>query len=132
MAVTIGKLKKKLWKLFSLYMKLKYSLDKKNVSCFTCQARLEIGTSNCQLGHWLPKGGYGYHYFTENNCRPQCYRCNIHLSGNTAVFEHNLRRDIGDEAVNKIYETRHISEKRDRIWYEEKIEHYKNLNKPNE
>lgn len=122
---TISKLKSDLWKVFSLYIKTKYSIDGEWVNCYTCGANIQIGTSNCQAGHWLPKGGYSYHYFNENNVRPQCNRCNRFLDGNTAVFEQNLRKEIGDELVNEIYETRHLSEKRDRIWYLDKIEEYK-------
>lgn len=122
---TISQLKKELWKWFALAMKRARSEDGSYVDCFTCGKPLEIGTSNCHLGHWLPKGGYSGHYFNEHNVRPQCYHCNISLSGNTAVFEYNLRQELGDELVNEIFETRHQSGKRDRQWYEEKIEHYK-------
>lgn len=122
---TVSKAKKKLWTLYAKYMKLKYSNDGLTCNCFTCGANLKIGTSNCQLGHWLPKGGYSYHYFTEDNTRPQCYHCNINLSGNSAVFERNLKAEIGEDRVDEIFNTRHLSEKRNIIWYEELIEHYK-------
>ena len=122
---TLSKLKKELWTLYAKYMKLKYSRDGEYCSCFTCGVVLKIGTSNCQMGHWLPKGGYGFHYFTEDNTRPQCYHCNISLSGNTAVFERNLKAELGDEVVEEIYKTRHNSEKRDAFWYLNKIEEYK-------
>jgi len=123
---TVSKLKKTLWTLYAKYMKLKYSEDGEYCNCFTCGANLKIGTSNCHLGHWLPKGGYSYHYFTEDNTRPQCFHCNISLSGNTAVFERNLKKEIGAERVEEIYNTRHNSEKRNILWYQEKIQHYKN------
>jgi len=122
---TISKLKKELWKIYALYMKLVRSNDG-YCKCYTCDSLIEIGTSNCQMGHWLPKGGYSYHYFTENNTRPQCFHCNISLSGNTAVFEYRLRKEIGNEEVDKIFKSRHFDAKRDRLWYEEKIDYYKN------
>jgi len=119
---SISKLKKDLWKLFALRMKLERS-DKSAefVTCFTCYKHLEIGTSNCQMGHWLTKKGYPYHYFNENNCRPQCYHCNINLSGNSAVFERNLREEIGDQLVDTIYDSRNESSKRSKTWYEDRI-----------
>jgi hypothetical protein len=131
MAKSLPQLKKLLWKEFALFMKLKYSGDGATVCCFTCGAHLEIGTSNCQLGHWLPKGGYSVHYFNPNNCRPQCYHCNVSLSGNTAVFERRLKEEIGEMAVDEIYESRHQSGKRPKEWYIGQIEHYRNQLKCN-
>ena len=122
---SIGQLKKLLWTQFALYNKLIRSHDGKYVDCYTCYKPLEIGTSNCQMGHWLPKGGYSYHYFNVNNVRPQCYHCNISLSGNTAVFEHNLRSEIGDQIVDDIYEARSLKVKRNKAWYIDAIEEYK-------
>lgn len=122
---TLGKLKKELWKLFSLYIKLKYSKDGEHVNCFTCGKLLKIGTSDCQGGHCLPKGGYGGLYFNENNVRVQCYHCNINLSGNTAVFIHELKKEIGEDEYELMYNSRHITIKRTRTDYLELIEKYK-------
>ncbi len=121
----VAQLKKELWKVFALYIKRKHSHEEGKCYCYTCGNTLEIGTSNCQAGHWLTKKGYPYHYFNENNVRPQCYHCNINLSGNSAVFEFNLRLELGSEIVNDIYETRHKLEKRSVAWYEDKIMEYK-------
>jgi len=121
---TISKLKADLWKIYSQVMKRRRSPDGLYVYCYTCDKPLEIGTSNCQLGHWLPKGGYSAHYFTENNTRPQCYHCNINLSGNSAVFERRLREEIGAEAVEQIYESRHETKKLSREWYQAQIDRY--------
>ena len=66
----IKPLKTKLWKLFSLYVKLRCSKNGVMTECYTCKVPLQIGTKNCQAGHWLPKGTYGYHYFNPDNVRP--------------------------------------------------------------
>jgi hypothetical protein len=121
----ICKLKKLLWTEFALYNKMIRSECGRYCSCYTCGKSLEIGTSNCQMGHWLPKGGYSVHYFNEDNVRPQCYHCNISLSGNTAVFEHNLRNEIGHKEVNNMFDTRLEKVKRDKAWYIDKIDDYK-------
>lgn len=126
---TIGKLKKKLWAEFTLFIKLRASSDGRFCQCYTCGATMEIGTTSCHAGHWLPRGGYSYHYFNEDNVRPQCYRCNINLLGNTPVFEQALRAEIGDDKVNEIYHSRNNVEQRKRWWYEEKIFHYQQANK---
>ena len=121
----VSALKKLLWKEFSLWVKLNYSTDGQYCPCFTCGKSLEIGTSNCQAGHWLAKSVSSYHRFRENNVRPQCYKCNINLSGNAAVFERNLKDEIGADAVEDMYNTRHENGRRSRDWYVEKIEYYR-------
>lgn len=122
---TLGKLKKQLWKEFAMWVKLTQSKDGRWCTCYTCDRAIEIGTAGCHAGHWLPKGGYSGHYFNPNNVRPQCMICNVRWSGNTPVFEQRLRAEIGDEAVNVIYENRHVLVKRDRGWYLEQIHHYR-------
>jgi hypothetical protein len=121
--------KKDLWREFALWVKLSRSMDGLYVHCFTCGAPLQIGTANCQAGHWLPQGGYSGMVFEPNNVRPQCHRCNVRLSGNTAVFEYNLRKELGDDLVDAMYDARNCSGKRTRDWYVEKTEHYRRENK---
>ena len=120
--------KKDLWKQFALWVKLSKSPDGRYCPCFTCDAPLEIGTSNCQAGHWLPQGGYSATVFEPDNVRPQCYRCNIRLSGNTAVFEHRLRLEIGNERVDELFEKRNNRWKADQFWYSAKTNEYKTAN----
>lgn len=121
---TLPQLKKDLWKVFSKVIKLRNACDGWT-KCYTCDRPLELNTSGTHAGHWLPKGGYPFHYFNENNVRPQCYHCNINLSGNSEVFRRRLADEIGEQTLDEMYETRHESAKRTREWYEEKIKHYK-------
>ena len=124
----IAKLKKALWKEFTLYIKYQYA-DGNYCRCFTCDAVMEIGTSNCQGGHFINKKACPVHYFNEDNVRPQCYRCNINLSGNTVEFRIRLIEEIGEDRVLDMEYTRHALCKRSRAWYEERIAHYRELNK---
>ena len=122
---SIPALKKLLWVDFSLASKLSRSTDGTNVDCFTCGRGMRIGDSGCQGGHWLVKSGYPCHYFHPDNVRPQCYHCNINLSGNSAVFERNLIEEIGKERVDWLYENRMMKIKRTRGWYVDAIKHYR-------
>lgn len=122
---TVSKLKKDLWKVFALYIKLKYSEDGVHVKCYTSGASLKIGTSNCQAGHCLTKKGYPGLYFDENNVRPQSYHENINLSGNTAVFIENLKNEIGVEVYEEMYSRRHEPTKLTRSDYIDKITYYR-------
>jgi hypothetical protein len=121
---SLGALKKDLWELFSLYIKLTHSADGIWNRCFTCDKPIQIGTSDNHGGHWLSKGAYPAHYFNENNVRPQCLRCNCHYGGMAPVFERHLKDEIGPDAVEEMYATRHESVKRTRQWYIEQIAYY--------
>ena len=120
----LSKLKSELWTRFSLFIKLKYSKDGKTVNCFTCGRELTIGRPDCHGGHYYPKGGYGFLYFHENNVRPQCYRCNIGLEGNTQVFREKLIEEIGELGVKELDDSRHGQFKMNRTEYVVKIELY--------
>lgn len=106
---TLTRLKSELWKWFSLYIKLKYSYDMEYCHCYTCGQRIKLGSSNCQAGHYYTKKGYPALYFDENNVRPQCYHCNINLSGNTVIFGENLENEIGIEEMEKLKLRKHNS-----------------------
>lgn len=123
---SLSKYKHELWKLFSLYIKLKYSPDGENVKCFTCDSILKIGTSNCQGGHYYTKKGYPGLYFHENNIRVQCYHCNINLSGNTVIFGERLEAEIGIDKMNELKHLRHGIFKKTKAEYLELIKEYKN------
>jgi len=122
---TLSTLKKDIWKWFSLYIKMKHSKDGLFCNCYTCGQRIAIGTSNCQAGHYYTKKGYPALYFDENNVRPQCYHCNINLSGNTVIFGENLEKEIGSEKMEDLKKRRHESIKLTRYDYTVLIEQYK-------
>ena len=52
----LSALKKKLWRVFTLYIKLKYSEDGW-CSCISCGKWVQIGTSGCHGGHYYNKKG---------------------------------------------------------------------------
>jgi hypothetical protein len=108
--VSLPKLKAKALKLFTEVVKLQAKQDGK-LRCFTCDSDLQFGTSNCQLGHFLPRGGYPGLTFEPNNSRLQCYRCNVMLHGNTFEFRERLIFDIGLEAVERLEKNRHVQVK---------------------
>lgn len=124
---SISKLKAKLWEVFALYIKLKYSDGNGWCRCYTSGVPLKIGTSNCQAGHYYSKKGYPALYFNENNVRPQSYHDNINLSGNTQVFRENLIKEIGEEGVAELDKHRNDTIKWSRTDLEEKIEYYSEL-----
>ena len=120
---TVGKLKKKLWAIFSLYIKLKHSIDGKNTQCYTCSAPLQIGTMGCHGGHYWNRT-YAHLMFDERNVRPQCVSCNTFKEGETQVFGRRLLVELGQDEMDDMYDTRKLIDKHPRSWYLEKIDYY--------
>ena len=113
-AKSLSKLKKELWKWFSLFIR-----QRDKFTCFTC-GRKGIGSA-IHAGHFIAKsvGGIGL-YFDEDNVHAQCYHCNINLGGNQ--YEYALR--LG-EMAKWLYNKKNGYMKVDEDWYREKIAHYK-------
>lgn len=94
--VTPAKLKKKLWVVFSKYIRLR---DK--YTCVTCGHKGE--GSGIHAGHYITKavGGLSL-YFHEKNVHAQCYRCNIHLSGNWTAYRQYILRTYGEKVEKEL------------------------------
>jgi len=121
---TAAKLKKELWPIFSLHQKLVHSSDGEWCQCYTCEAPIKIGTTNCQGGHCVPKGAYKNLYFDERAVRPQCYHCNINLGGMHYDFCEKLKQEIGVDSFNDMMRHGKDAIKRSAIWYQEQITYY--------
>lgn len=90
--------KKKLWKVFSLYIR-----TRDRYTCVTCG---KVGEgSGIHAGHYITKsvGGLSL-YFHEQNVHAQCYRCNIHLSGNWTAYREFILRKYGEEVDKELLE----------------------------
>lgn len=90
------KLHKKAWSLMSEYVRSKdANLDGFN-ECYTCGIVKQW--KELQAGHFK----HGRLDFDERNLKPQCPRCNTHLSGRLDVYAENLIRDNGLEWFNQL------------------------------
>lgn len=94
--ITLPKLKKKIWKIFSAYIRQKGVSADGYTCCFTCG----IG------GHWktMDAGHYihGKLDFDERNIKIQCSRCNRWLHGNLGIYGEILMINYGDAWVEKL------------------------------
>lgn len=118
---TVSQLHKKLWPLFSKYIRNRGAKDGYN-TCITCNKRYEVKL--LQAGHFITRSAKAILY-DERNVHPQCYNCNINLRGNTAEYfvrlEQMYGRAVVDELIRKKHETKHWT-----TWeLEELIEKYK-------
>ncbi len=95
-AKTLGWYKKELWKVFSQYIRMRDS-----GVCITCGAIKHW--KKMQAGHCIPKANGGLRlYFDERNVNCQCYRCNINLGGNGAVYNQRIRDIYGTTAMETL------------------------------
>jgi len=90
----IRQLKQKVWKVFSLYIRLKDADAWGYNYCYTCDKRLHY--TELQAGHGLG-GRTNAILFDEELVKPQCKRCNIFLNGNYEVFHAKLIEEHGLE-----------------------------------
>lgn len=121
----ISTLKKKLWKEFATYIKIR-----DNYTCITCGK--ENTGCGMHAGHFIPKRLCKEElYFNENNVHAQCFHCNINCGGFGAMYFRVLQKKYDEELpkilINIFEDNRHLPPKK---WteedYLEKIEHYKN------
>jgi hypothetical protein len=121
--ISIPRLKKKALDLFSQVVKLR-AYREGNLICYTCDSPVLLGSSNCQLGHYLSRGAYPGLTFHPDNSRIQCYRCNVMLHGNTIEFRERLIKEIGVIKIEQLESIRHIQIKMNRSDYHDLIDKY--------
>lgn len=94
----LTKVQEKIWELCKNITRATYG----NI-CYTC-GKGQLAGSSWQTGHFIPRsvGGVLLKYDLRN-LRPQCYRCNIDLSGNGAVFYRKLVAVEGQPYVDELF-----------------------------
>lgn len=117
---TPKQLKKELWELCRQLTRKRYGTD-----CFTCPARNLVG-SNLHTGHFITKSTCSAAMaYSLDNLRPQCYRCNIHLSGAWVAYETHLIRDGIDVQELKQRNRQLTGKKYDVLFYQRLIDEYR-------
>lgn len=107
---------------FSRYIRLKYSHEGK-CKCATCSANYEIRFMD--NGHFISRGNFSTRY-QEDNCRPQCKKCNYYKHGEHAKFRDKLIEEIGIDRVEQLEQLGRKSEKLTNDQLDEIIETYRN------
>lgn len=127
---SLPELKRTLWDEFSEYIRRRDTDAHTGWgNCISCGEPILFGTTNCQAGHWIPKGKGGGHSlaYCEENVNAQCASCNLHEGGNFVSYERNLRLKYGDDVVDELKAQGDKSSLTDwgREEYIERIEHYR-------
>lgn len=118
----LTKLKEKLWQITRQIIIKRYG-----TTCYTCGNRNLVG-SGLHVGHFIPSSVCSAELrFCLGNLKPQCYRCNIHLSGNWLAYEAHLLRDGVDveELKRRNEATKGLTYSKE--WFENKITEYQHI-----
>jgi hypothetical protein len=117
-------LKEKLWEECKRITKARYG-----DTCYTCYAQGLVG-KNWQTGHFIPSSVCSVELrYDLENLRPQCFRCNINLSGNWVEFERHLKNEKGPDAPEELKKRNQQTklQQYDVLWYLQKLDEYKAL-----
>lgn len=101
--ITKTKAKKRCYEAFSLYLRTFWTL-KGFVPCYTCDRNLVLKGKpgeRVMVGHWV-EGHRTATYINEQYVRPQCYYCNVMMGGMQGEFRDRIRKELGDEVVDKL------------------------------
>jgi hypothetical protein len=109
--------KKELDRVFSLYIRKIYPKV-----CYTCGKAVD----RLQNGHYISRQ-YLATRWDIHNCRPQCWGCNGYGKGQPLIFEEKLKKEYGNNFVEKMKASRHQIIKLDIPWYEQEITKYKGM-----
>ena len=136
---TISQLKKRCWKLFSVYVRMRDCIETTGSleygECFTCDNPPQHPFKNLQAGHFIA-GRHNANLFSEKGTQIQCRRCNIFLGGNPLVYRRKLIEKYGKGIDTELEKEAHqikrftIPELLSMInYYQERIEFMKTQNK---
>lgn len=114
-------LKEELWQLCKMLTRKIFGYN-----CYTCGDYVEFP----HTGHFITDSICSTELsYDLRNLRPQCYRCNIHLSGNWVAYEDRMIKDNGIEYVKELKERNQKTKglKYDELWFKAKIKEYQEL-----
>lgn len=101
--LTLGKMKAKVWTVFSLYIRRRDCLTTTGTEhegkCFTCDRIYPY--KELQAGHFIP-GRHSSLIFDERNCHAQCAGCNVFKSGNLVEYYPRMLDKYGPEVIEEL------------------------------
>lgn len=119
--LTVPKLKEKLDRVFSHYIRLRDSNKDGYCRCISCGTI--VFWKEIQNGHYVNRGHMGTR-FDEKNCNAQCIRCNMFDEGNNIGYTRGLINKYGIRVISELEAKKHSISKLTPFEYETLIEHY--------
>lgn len=116
-----AKLKKELDTVFSQFVRRSYADENEECTCYTCGYKTHW--KKMQNGHLVSRY-YLNTRFDEDNCRPQCFTCNMYRNGMIPHFSERIEKELGQGTTHRLY--RKAQEIVKDFPYQEKIDEYQN------
>jgi hypothetical protein len=101
---TLSSLDKKLWKIFSIYIRKRDSDEDGYVYCFTCGVRKHW--TEVDAGHFVTRSAKAIKY-DEKNVHAQCKACNGFQGGMTYEYGKKLDERYGKGTAENLEAQRH-------------------------
>ena len=102
--------KRKLWKLFSIFIRLKECLETTGATdrgvCCTCNRIYHY--KELQAGHFIDGRGNSV-LFDEDLVHIQCWQCNCAKKGNKDAYTQYMVEKYGQEKVDRFYLLKHMT-----------------------
>lgn len=114
----------KLWKAFSLYIRLKHSDENGYCKCYTCPAIRHYTKIDC--GHGIGRQ-HKATKFDEKNNRPQCKKCNGFEGGKREEFKKQMDLEHGAGTWDLMELKTRQTVKRGQFEFDVLEKHYKKL-----
>lgn len=89
----------KLWKEFSLYIRLRDSDENGYCKCFTCNRKGKYTSFDC--GHGIPRQHKSTKFHEQNN-HAQCKSCNGFEGGKREVYKEEVEKRYGPDAWSRL------------------------------
>ena len=124
---TKTQLKKKLDKIFSLYIRWKDADSDGYVKCFTCGTKKSaLGVGCIQAGHFQSRRHMILRWDSElGNVQPQCAYCNVLMSGQQYLFGKRIDELYGEGRADELEKMAKMTKKFTISDLEEMIAEYK-------
>jgi len=115
-------LKKKLDKIFSIYIRMRDANNDGICTCISCGKRLHW--KKMDAGHFVNRRYMSLRY-SETNVNAQCRSCNRFDEGNPVGYMKGLKRKYGEDIIDKLMIVKKTSVKHTKFEYETMINFYK-------
>lgn len=119
--LTVPKLKEKLDRIFSVYIRLRDSDNKGYCRCISCGSIHPWKEVDC--GHHVNRSHMSTRY-SEKNCNAQCRKCNRFDEGNNIGYTRGLINKYGIKIISELDVKKHSVSHMTAFDYEILIDHY--------
>ena len=118
---SISSLKSKLDRVFSEFIRLRDADDNGYIRCYCCGKVLHW--KEAQNMHFIPRQHMNLRY-SEANCHAGCVKCNYYNNGNIEAYTVRLKKDYGEDIVEKLLVSKMQSRKISALEYDVMIDYY--------